>query len=123
MKITSSTLILLSSAFGAAGAFSTTGCRTTSAGCSSTSLNANAEVPSTRRSFVTSSILLGSAIAATASNPQAAFAKTVTNAASLDPDLPNDAIKSYLQYRYSLQLAADYYIFDLQNMVADTGEI
>mmetsp|Transcript_2379 Transcript_2379/g.3520 ORF Transcript_2379/g.3520 Transcript_2379/m.3520 type:complete len:301 (+) Transcript_2379:64-966(+) len=122
MKITSSTLLLLSSAFGAAGAFSTTGCRTTSAGCSSTSLNA--EVPSTRRSWLqsSSSILLGSAIAATASNPQAAFAKTVTNAASLDPDLPNDAIKSYLQYRYSLQLAADYYIFDLQNMVADTDE-
>ena len=122
MKITSSTLLLLSSAFGAAGAFSTTSCRATSAGCSSTSLNAE---PSTRRSWLqsSSSILLGSAIAATASNPQAAFAKTVTNAASLDPDLPNDAIKSYLQYRYSLQLAADYYIFDLQNMVADTGEI
>lgn len=121
MKITSSTLLLLSSAFGAAGAFSTTSCRATSAGCSSTSLNA---APSSRRSWLTSSssILLGSAIAATASNPQAAFAKTVTNAASLDPDLPNDAIKSYLQYRYSLQLAADYYIFDLQNMVADTDE-
>lgn len=33
-----------------------------------------------------------------------------------------DAVKSYLQYRYSLQLAADFYIFDLQNMVADTDE-
>ncbi len=65
---------------------------------------------------------MGAAIAST-STPQAAFARTVTDASSLDPDLPNDAIKSYLQYRYSLQLAADYYIFDLQNMVADTGEI
>ena len=122
MKISSRSLLLLSSAFGGAGAFSTTSCRTSASCSSSTSLNA--EVPSTRRSWLqtSSSVLLGAAIAST-STPQAAFAKTVTNAASLDPDLPNDAVKSYLQYRYSLQLAADYYIFDLQNMVADTGEI
>ena len=36
----------------------------------------------------------------------------------------NDAYLIFLQYiSQSLQLAADYYIFDLQNMVADTGEI
>mmetsp|Transcript_3872 Transcript_3872/g.5957 ORF Transcript_3872/g.5957 Transcript_3872/m.5957 type:complete len:301 (-) Transcript_3872:1377-2279(-) len=121
MKISPRSLLLLSSAFGGAGAFSTTSCRTSASCSSSTSLNA--EVPSTRRSWLqtSSSVLLGAAIAST-STPQAAFARTVTNAASLDPDLPNDAIKSYLQYRYSLQLAADYYIFDLQNMVADTDE-
>jgi len=121
MKISSRSLLLLSSAFGGAGAFSTTSCRTSASCSSSTSLNA--EVPSTRRSWLqtSSSVLLGAAVAST-SIPQAAFARTVTNASSLDPDLPNDAVKSYLQYRYSLQLAADYYIFDLQNMVADTDE-
>jgi hypothetical protein len=42
------------------------------------------------------------------------------------PDLPPEAIRSYLQYRYPLQLAADYYIFDLQNAVGhpeDWGDI
>jgi hypothetical protein len=38
------------------------------------------------------------------------------------PDLPSDAQRSYLQYRFPLQLAADFYIFDLQTMVGDTGE-
>lgn len=118
MKISSRTLLLLSSV-GAAGAFSTASSRTPT---SSSSTALNAEVPSTRRSWLQTSVLMGAAIAST-STPQAAFARTVTDASSLDPDLPNDAIKSYLQYRYSLQLAADYYIFDLQNMVADTGEI
>jgi hypothetical protein len=119
MKIPSTTLLLLSSALGVVGAFST-GLKTASPS-SSTSLYA--EVPSTRRSWLqsSSSVLLGSVIAS-ASSPQVAFAKTATSASSLDPDLPKDAIKSYLQYRYSLQLAADYYIFDLQNMVADTGK-
>ncbi len=55
------------------------------------------------------------------SNPAAA--KVPTDATSgLLPDLPPDAVKSYLQYRFPLQLAADFYIFDLQAMVADTGE-
>lgn len=42
------------------------------------------------------------------------------------PDFPPEAIRSYLQYRYPLQLAADFYIFDLQSMVANTdsfGEV
>jgi len=119
MKIPSTTLLLLSSALGAVEAFGS-GLKT-AALSSSTSLYA--EVPLTRRSWLqsSSSVVLGSAIAS-ASTPQVAFAKTATDASSLDPDLPKDAIKSYLQYRYSLQLAADYYIFDLQNMVADTGE-
>jgi hypothetical protein len=38
------------------------------------------------------------------------------------PDLPPEAVRSYLQYRFPLQLAADYYIFDLQTMVRDTDE-
>ncbi|KAG7356383.1 hypothetical protein IV203_001069 [Nitzschia inconspicua] len=35
------------------------------------------------------------------------------------PDLPRDAVRSYLQYRIPLQIAADYYIFSLQSMVGD----
>lgn len=55
--------------------------------------------------------------------PSGAAAKVVTDASSgLLPDLPPDAVKSYLQYRFPLQLAADFYVFDLQTMVADTGE-
>jgi hypothetical protein len=46
----------------------------------------------------------------------------VTNASSGElPDLPADAARSYLQYRFPLQLAADFYVFDLQTMVGDTG--
>lgn len=49
-------------------------------------------------------------------------AREVTDASSgTIPDLPNDAQRSYLQYRFPLQLAADFYIFDLQEMVKDTG--
>lgn len=50
-------------------------------------------------------------------------ARPVTDASSGElPDLPNQAVASYLQYRFQLQLAADYYIFDLQTMVGDTNE-
>ena len=46
----------------------------------------------------------------------------MTNASSGElPDLPADAARSYLQYRFPLQLAADFYVFDLQTMVGDTG--
>eukprot|EP00558_Chaetoceros_sp_UNC1202_P013068 CAMPEP_0197239058 /NCGR_PEP_ID=MMETSP1429-20130617/5557_1 /TAXON_ID=49237 /ORGANISM="Chaetoceros sp., Strain UNC1202" /LENGTH=309 /DNA_ID=CAMNT_0042698373 /DNA_START=13 /DNA_END=942 /DNA_ORIENTATION=+ len=42
------------------------------------------------------------------------------------PDLPTEASRSYLQYRIALQIAADYYIFDLQpklTTVDDWGDI
>ena len=50
-------------------------------------------------------------------------AREVTGAASGNlPELPFEAQRSYLQYRYPLQLSADFYIFDLQTMVGDTGK-
>ena len=53
---------------------------------------------------------------------EGAKAREVTNASSGElPDLPADAARSYLQYRFPLQLAADFYVFDLQTMVGDTG--
>eukprot|EP00526_Cylindrotheca_closterium_P023383 CAMPEP_0113620774 /NCGR_PEP_ID=MMETSP0017_2-20120614/10594_1 /TAXON_ID=2856 /ORGANISM="Cylindrotheca closterium" /LENGTH=164 /DNA_ID=CAMNT_0000530461 /DNA_START=33 /DNA_END=523 /DNA_ORIENTATION=- /assembly_acc=CAM_ASM_000147 len=42
-------------------------------------------------------------------------------ASALD-DLPPDAAKSYYQYRIPLQLAADYYIFELQEKVGNLDE-
>lgn len=38
------------------------------------------------------------------------------------PDLPPNAIQSYLQYRIPLQISADYYLWDLQDKMADTNE-
>jgi len=38
------------------------------------------------------------------------------------PDLPSEAVRSYLQYRIPLQIAADYYVFNLQDMVADIDQ-
>ena len=38
------------------------------------------------------------------------------------PDLPQNAIQSYLQYRIPLQISADYYLWDLQEKMADTNE-
>jgi len=50
-------------------------------------------------------------------------ARPTTDASSGElPDLPPEAVRSYLQYRFPLQLSADFYIFDLQTMVEDTDE-
>mmetsp|Transcript_52414 Transcript_52414/g.157261 ORF Transcript_52414/g.157261 Transcript_52414/m.157261 type:complete len:304 (-) Transcript_52414:512-1423(-) len=53
-------------------------------------------------------------------------ANAATPDASILDDLPPDAARSYLQYRIPLQIAADFYIFELQDMVKnidDWGEI
>jgi len=94
--------------------------------CDATTATTNvaAEHP-TRRSWLqtsASSLLLGAAAPAKFASA-AAPAREVTDASSgLLPDLPPEAVRSYLQYRFPLQLAADYYVFDLQTMVADTDE-
>ena len=38
------------------------------------------------------------------------------------PDLPRDAVRSYLQYRIPLQIAADAYIFQYQEMITDIDQ-
>ncbi len=38
------------------------------------------------------------------------------------PDLPPEAARSYLQYRISLQVAMDYYIFELQSKLKDIDD-
>lgn len=51
-----------------------------------------------------------------------AFAATVTGANDGNlPDLPPDAVRSYLQYRIPLQTSADFYVFDLQDLLDDTS--
>lgn len=42
-----------------------------------------------------------------------------SQAAEPDPDLPQDAKKSYLQYRVPLQISADYYLFDLKESLSN----
>lgn len=91
---------------------------------------AAAAAASSRRSFLrrsASSVVAGSGAAALVSPARparaAAAARPVTGASSGDlPELPPEAVRSYLQYRFGLQLAADFYAFDLQAMVADTDE-
>jgi hypothetical protein len=62
-----------------------------------------------------------------AATPLSAQAYTPTTASDGNlPDLPPEAVRSYLQYRIALQIAADFYIFDLQTMIPDIdtwGEI
>lgn len=38
------------------------------------------------------------------------------------PDLPPNAVRSYLQYRTPLQMSADYYIFELQEKIKNPDE-
>lgn len=42
------------------------------------------------------------------------------------PDLPSEAVRAYLQYRVPLQIAADSYVFNIQDMMGDVdswGEV
>jgi len=52
---------------------------------------------------------------------QAVPTVTGTNDGNL-PDLPPDASRSYLQYRVPLQIATDYYVFDLQGKLSDVDD-
>lgn len=56
----------------------------------------------------------------TTSTPQIRIPTDVTSGSL--PELPPEAVRSYLQYRFPLQLAADYYIFDLQTQVSNIDE-
>mmetsp|Transcript_31197 Transcript_31197/g.57642 ORF Transcript_31197/g.57642 Transcript_31197/m.57642 type:complete len:315 (-) Transcript_31197:192-1136(-) len=59
--------------------------------------------------------------------PLAASEAIAASSGAVDlEDLPPDAARSYYQYRIPLQIAADFYIFELQDMVGnidDWGEI
>merc|ERR1711865_126081 len=38
------------------------------------------------------------------------------------PDLPKDAVRSYVQYRIPFKISADYYLFSLKDMIADSDQ-
>mmetsp|Transcript_2120 Transcript_2120/g.4552 ORF Transcript_2120/g.4552 Transcript_2120/m.4552 type:complete len:314 (+) Transcript_2120:217-1158(+) len=73
----------------------------------------------TRRGFVGATA--GMAML-TALSPVAGASGIATSADGNLGDLPNDAVRSYLQYRIPLQIAADYYVFALQDMVGDVDQ-
>ena len=75
--------------------------------------------PFTRRGFVGATA--GMAML-TALSPVAGASVIPTVADGNLGDLPNDAVRSYLQYRIPLQIAADYYVFALQDMVGDVDQ-
>lgn len=73
-------------------------------------------------------LALVSAFGMSINAPQNAMAATKVTGANDGnlPDLPFEAGRSYLQYRFALQAAADYYVFEIQDKVAnidDWGEV
>lgn len=80
------------------------------------------ELPKTRRGFIewTSAVVPLSTwlrfVGPTAAQAAASSALTGPSDGHL-PDLPPDAVRSYLQYRIPLQTAADYYVFELQGLL------
>lgn len=85
---------------------------------------------SNRRDFL-QSIPLSTVLIATTSttfspSPANAGSAVTTASSGLLPDLPPDAVRSYLQYRTPLQISADFYLFDLRDQLQDTqtwGEV
>jgi hypothetical protein len=82
-------------------------------------------ISATRRSWLdTSSKSLSVGVGSILLGTYSANAREITGPKSGElPNLPPEATRSYLQYRFPLQLAADFYIFDLQAMVGDTGRL
>lgn len=87
---------------------------------SSTSLNVEAN---RRQILQIPALAILSSIPAMASLPQDASAATPNTASDGNlPDLPKEAVRSYLQYRIPLQIAADYYVFELQGRLSKTDD-
>merc|ERR1719253_2077520 len=72
--------------------------------------------PLSRRNFVGSAAAMA---VFTGLSPSAGAAGVATSSDGNLPDLPNEAVRSYLQYRIPLQVAADYYVFGIQDMMGD----
>ena len=63
-----------------------------------------------------------SVAAAVAALPAVGNAKATGPADGNLPDLPPEAVRSYLQYRVPLQTSADFYIFELYEKLSDPAE-
>mmetsp|Transcript_19281 Transcript_19281/g.29211 ORF Transcript_19281/g.29211 Transcript_19281/m.29211 type:complete len:304 (-) Transcript_19281:68-979(-) len=70
--------------------------------------------------------ILGTLSSSTIDVNKAGAATIAGASAGLLPDLPSEAVRSYLQYRIPLQIAADYYVFELLpklSSIDDWGEV
>jgi hypothetical protein len=82
--------------------------------------DAESITPLSRRNFVGSTAALA---LLTGMSPSAGAASGMATSSDGNlPDLPNDAVRSYLQYRVQLQIAADYYVFSIQDMIGDIDQ-
>eukprot|EP00533_Pseudo-nitzschia_delicatissima_P014569 CAMPEP_0197269332 /NCGR_PEP_ID=MMETSP1432-20130617/4946_1 /TAXON_ID=44447 /ORGANISM="Pseudo-nitzschia delicatissima, Strain UNC1205" /LENGTH=288 /DNA_ID=CAMNT_0042734465 /DNA_START=40 /DNA_END=906 /DNA_ORIENTATION=+ len=77
------------------------------------------ELQMERRDFVATSAAMA---LLTGMSPSANAAGIATASDGNLPDLPNEAVRAYLQYRVQLQISADSYVFSLQDKVGDIDE-
>uniref|UniRef100_A0A7S0T8T8 Uncharacterized protein n=1 Tax=Pseudo-nitzschia delicatissima TaxID=44447 RepID=A0A7S0T8T8_9STRA len=77
------------------------------------------ELQMERRDFVATSAAFA---LLTGVSPSASAAGIATASDGNLPDLPNEAVRAYLQYRVQLQISADSYVFSLQDKVGDIDE-
>lgn len=79
-----------------------------------------------RRSFLsTSAVSLSGLVSSSFISPEISYAATGAKDGNL-PDLPPDAVRSYLQYRVPLQISADSYMWEIQELISsidDWGEV
>lgn len=75
-----------------------------------------------RRCLLRNILGSGSLVLAAASIP---FSPALASNGAADgnlPDLPPEAVRSYLQYRFPLQVSADYYVWELQDKMTNTDD-
>jgi len=76
--------------------------------------------PFSRRDFVGSTAALALLTGLSPSAGAASGMATISDGNL--PDLPSEAVRSYLQYRIQLQIAADFYIFSIQDQIRDIDQ-
>ncbi len=82
-------------------------------------LDSNSSEASRRDFFATSAAM--AMLTAVAPSANAAMGIATANDGNL-PDLPNEAVRAYLQYRVQLQISADSYVFSIQDKIGDIDE-
>mmetsp|Transcript_7204 Transcript_7204/g.8349 ORF Transcript_7204/g.8349 Transcript_7204/m.8349 type:complete len:313 (-) Transcript_7204:68-1006(-) len=80
--------------------------------------------PFSRRNFVgsTAALALWTGLSPSSAGAAASSSGIATTADGNLPDLPSEAVRSYLQYRIQLQIAADFYIFSVQDQIKDIDQ-
>ena len=132
MRLSTGNVVLAASCLASAVAFSLTGQDNAFKSSSlSTSLNLSSESATegnddvSRRQLFQRAAASAAAAASLASTRPSVASAAMTGAADL-PDLPTEAVRSYLQYRVPLQISADYYLWELRDKISridDWGEV